>query len=570
MFINLSDENTLEQQLLMNAAGGKSVNIMEPGVDGFFISPEMLDDSGEMESTLGLLKSTEAYVNRLVDFNTRIKNAKGMSRGMALELNELVASNETFANPRRFTEEITMTGYEPSLEAITAKMWIMIAAAIAFLVTLIYKFIRWIFGTSDDKAAGGSLDDVKKGIKETGPKLERQERIVHDVLGMVKDTRGDNITINMPQAVDKNAIERSSVPDAMKKEVLRNTSNLGSSVHSEPKKQQITVRLSDVLADMRGGQQIYDFVRKPNKYARIIYSKNSPALKLVIDSFDGFKSASTIILGQLDILDEMMKTMDEDQGEPTVAGRLKVNTFLKTLDRDINNVGDIKFASHSYPNAIYWANDLRNEINTYGPAEAPFDDLEDMLVSYESAFKRVRHVDFNKMVAFIEALKRAEPALLKLERYAHKQKLMKNAGELSDADDERAAILMRVHRSIANNLLGLMKVYSHIARVYVEVGKHGYNIVQTLTKNAAHVIAFYNKYKDHPPPTLVMLHEQLQESSREFKDNLVQEHLVAKHVSIGDVKYSFSFGDDDDDESIRSGTMSAAGARDIMGKIGGK
>lgn len=558
----------VEKKILMNASKGNVVSIMEPGPDGFFIDPEIFNDVPEMDDQQQLIATTEAYINRLVDFSQRIKTAKGMSRGMAYEFKELVASNESFANPMMFTDAVTGIGYEPTLEAISAKMWLMIAAAVAFLVTIIYKFINWIFG--NDSKSPSSLEEVKKGIQETPKKLDKQSRTVHEVVNIVKDTHGDQISISLPQAVDKNFVENSSLPDVMKKEVLKQTRSLGMGVHPNDEKTTVTLRLSDVLADLRGGQQIYDFVRKPNKYARVIYSQNSPALKLVLASFDGFKAASGIVLGQLDVIEEMMKDLSNSDGPQSLSEQLKFGNSLSVLDSVMSDKTILKFAGMEFDSALHWANELRSQIDTYGSQELPFEDLEDLLVSYEAAFHRVKHVDFNNMVHFINALKRAEPVLLKLERMANAQKQLKGLGELTDKGEERASAIMRVHRSMATNLLGLMKVYSHISRVYVEVGKHGYNIVQALTKNAAHVIAFYNKYKEHPPPTLVMLHEQLQESSNDFKENLVKEHLVAKHVNIGTVKYSFSFGDDDDDdEPAHSGTMSAKGAAELMSTLGG-
>ena len=562
-----NDNEDIRKQAMQSAAnGGPNSGFEIPNVD-IFKQPELANEFPEMKDDIDLIVSTEAYVNRLCDFYGRMKQAKGMSRGMAYELIELVPDMESFVKPNGFTEDVSGVGYKPSLESISAKMWVVIAAAIAFLVALIYKFINWLFGGESESGGSGDLNKAKEGIKESEKKLENQDHAVEKTIKAVQGAKTQHIEMEVPAVLDHKEIENSRIPQVLKNDLIANTDDLIKGIDPVPsRKHHISVNLAEILTTMEGGEEAYRYMRNPSKYARLIYGLRNKAVDLVMASFDGFAEAASLVTQQLQLLEDMFEHTDDRGNSENTSEAMKFSSSLKVLEEMVLDKNTLKFGGYTFDTIPHWAQQLKDDIAEYGSQEPNYNDLEELLVGYHLGVRRMREVRFVRLITFIELLQKGEPTLKKLESLAnHLSKTTKYEG--SKDEDKRAQQIMRIHRALSTNFVGLMRVYAEISRVYAEVSKHGYQIVDTLRKNAGEIIHFYNKFGEMIPPSLEELAEELVETTKEMDENIVRPHLLpSQWVSADRVRVSFTTdGEDDEHGSMEISAASAADLRKITG-----
>lgn len=545
-FINFDqfhDTEAIKNKAMASAAvGGPNSGFEIEGMD-LFKDPQLTQEFPELKDDIALIVSTEAFVAKLVDFRRRVHAHKGMSRGMAHELLELVPSLESHTSPMHFTEEITSIGCEMSLEAIDIKLWAIIAAAIAFVAALIYKFIDWLGFGGGGSGGSGDLEKAKEGIKEADKKLANQEHAISETVKLVKQNGHDIIEVEIPNHLDLKAIEASDLPDPLKKEVLRTTRQLGAHVLPDPndQKHHIKVKVSDVLADIEGGAAVYDYIRKPNKWARIIYQDRNRALNLVLSSFEAFETGSNIVLHNLALMNDVIEDMEKLDNSPSVgdkmASNMRVGSYLNTLQSTLLTDGEFKVGGHAYQTMGHWALEVKEATNDQSEYRSFFTDLEDLLVSHEVAIRRLRHVRFNNVLVFIEALEKAKPILQRFDKIAHSEEARERMGLADAARAERAEVLMKLAKQMSRNFNSLMTVYAIISKVYEEASKHGTMIVEKLRSNAKKIVTFYNTYGEHPPPTLIQLVEKLEEQLRFQREAEIKARMLpaSAFVSMKDV-----------------------------------
>lgn len=168
---NFDDPPEVRRQAQINAEeGGPNSGFELQNID-FFKDGTAANTFPEMKDDIDLIVSTEAYVQRLIDLHERVSSARGMSRSFAVEFNELIPDMQAFS-PNRFTEEITLTGWQPSLEALSAKIWALIIAGAVALIALIVKFFKWLFGGDSSSGGGGASAGVAEVRQEKAQAVE--------------------------------------------------------------------------------------------------------------------------------------------------------------------------------------------------------------------------------------------------------------------------------------------------------------------------------------------------------------------------------------------------------------
>lgn len=561
------DTPDIVAKAINNLANGGPNSGFEIDEVRFFKDPELTGQFPEMKEDIDLIISTESYIGRLVDFNNRLHAANGMSRGMAYELSELIPDLQSF-NPSSFTEDVSGVGWQASCEQISAQIWVVIAAAAAFVVALIYKFLRWIFGRKD-KGAGssGNLKDVKKGIQESEKKARKQERIVGDVSKILDRAGNKTIDVKIPQVVSKPEIQTARIPEQVKERILSQHDDLTSNISSDVKESKIQqFSLKELLVSLEGGRVVNDYLTNPNRYARVIYARKTEALDLVLASIQGFRTYARLIIGQVDLLKEMLDDLEGEMEPQGATQSVRFDSALQSLDVVVAQTKSIRIGNQTFDTMLHWGAGLANSITQSAMDQPKFEDLEDLLVGHERASRRLASAEFSSMLVFIEALEAAKPVLERIEKMANYQKTKVHNLEVDKRGQDRASTIMRVQKVLANNLSGLMRVYSEVSRVIVEVNLHGYKVVDTLRKHSAEIIAVYNRFKEPVPPTLEEIHEALVEKTGDYKENIINDNMMPANISLNPKISLGSADDDDDDNDVPTFTLSEAQLRGVLGK----
>jgi hypothetical protein len=584
-----NDTEDIRLKAMQSASdGGPNSGFEMPDVD-YFKQPELANELPDMKDDIDLIISTEAYVRRLVDFHDRMMTQKGMSRGMAYELIELVPDLESFVKPNGFTEVISGVGYQPSLESISSQMWVVIAAAAAVLAALIYKFTSWLFGGgSNGNSGSGSLEKAEEGIRESEKKVDAQERVLEKTASTVQSAHGKTLSVKMPAQISHDEIRRSSMPEGLKNQILKEVPDLVGELHVSPDPQHkhfLKINLIDVLTGVEGGSQVLEYMRKPSRYARVVFqTTRSPAMELITASFEGFNSYSQIMMSELSTLEEafafgkeMRSGFSEGGGKDYMASIDKERTALRSLaDASGDKPASFKIGSKTFMTAGEWAQALKDSIHDEGSKEPNFNDLEELLGGYHAGVRRLKEVNWRGMITFIELLKKSQPALEQLEKLSKDYELAIKRGSYDAKDEEgrarnnalkeNANAIITLQRDLTQNYVGLMRVYSEISRVYTEVTKNAAEVVNTLRKNANGIVALYNKVGEMVPPSLEELADDLSDLSKAANESRVNQHMLP-FVSISHMKVSFGGSDDDEGPSV---TMSAEDAAKSLRILTGK
>lgn len=172
------DSDTIRERAAYNAAtGGPNSGFEIQGLE-LFDEETLANTFPELKEDIDLVVSTESYVRQLSELHYQIQTEGGMSRGLAMELHRLVPDTQSF-NLQGFTEDSTQVNYDVSLEAISATIMSLIAAAVVILIGLIWKFISWLFrrgGSTSGKDGDVSRIDFNKGVDQALPILDQSKK----------------------------------------------------------------------------------------------------------------------------------------------------------------------------------------------------------------------------------------------------------------------------------------------------------------------------------------------------------------------------------------------------------
>lgn len=543
-FDSLLDGPDIREKAMANVEDGGPNSGFEIQDIEFFKNPKLTNQFPEMKDDIDLIISTESYIKRLVDFDQRLRDTGGMSRGMSYELKELIPSMESFS-PNHYTEMVSGVGWEPSCEAISIRIWAVIASAAALLMSLIYKFLKWIFGDSRQGSSSSSdFSEIRKGIGETDKKNKSQTKIIQHAAGLLKKHSNEEISVQLPKGVNHAEIDRSHLPKVLKEEIKKKTldEQVGEHITFPPPGERpvhnlLKFRLKDVLKDMEGGDAIFDYMVRPNQYARVLYSPKNDAIPFIIDSFDIFKDVSKIVLGQLDVLSTIISDLEkvEDVNDAT---RNRIRDSLETLDSMKIDEKILRVRGETFPTTGVWAIALRDRI-VQGAMEEPFFvDFEELIQGYVDGKERLKNVEFGKILVFIDTLERAQPIIERMSKWASRQKERVAGGKIDPEAQAFANEVIRTYRTVSQNLVGLMRSYHEISNVFYEVSKHGYDILKTLKRHSGALINVHRRFGEMYPPSLEDLYDAVRDDLKEFSDNLIMPNMLPqgiKAVSIDEI-----------------------------------
>lgn len=200
--INLdADDDEVTRQRAMNSAlnGGPNSGFALFNMDLFGEDAET-NQFPELQEDIDLVVSTESYVRQLVELHRQVTSGGGMNKGLAMELHRLVPDMQSYGL-NHFTEENSLVNYEATLESISGKLVAIIAAGIAILVGLIWKFVSWLMRRN--KSRGGQVSDkvdFTKSRKEIEAALDISKKasdasakVADKVEDLVEDIRSSQI-----------------------------------------------------------------------------------------------------------------------------------------------------------------------------------------------------------------------------------------------------------------------------------------------------------------------------------------------------------------------------------------
>lgn len=559
-FDKFDDNEDIRKQAMHNAAtGGPNSGFEIEGID-FFKQPELTDEFPEMKDDINLIISTEAYISKLIDFDRRIKEKKGMSRGMAHELLELIPSLESFNSPMHFTEDISGIGVAPSLEAISIKIWAIIAAATAFVIGLIYKFLNWLFGRNGGDAGSGDIAEMKKGVHEAETKVKAQTKIMSGVMSDVHDTRGEQLTIPIGVTVTEQVVTESHIPSNVQTALLENIhKNKNVQMEDGVDLPEITVDLHDALTNIGvDGKSIREAVWYPNKYAKIVYGYNDYATRLIVDTFDNFDQLARTILSETNLLNRLMAEVSEesraaDMSESDEQRHIRNSPEMDKLKVMWSTDLDLSIAGRKFSGFATLETELRNVINDADKESFRLNSLDEVLSAYDDGQKRVAHVDFNKMTMFFEALEKALGILHQFEQYAIREesRAKNNPGYANQSDGARSRMVTDTYKYLTMDLKSVMEIYGIISKVYKEINDHGRELALAVKRNAKALTVLYHKAGAEVPEVLSDFSESLAEHIEELDNNRIPPHFVTtvKAFSTRSVTASFGSADDEEDEA---------------------
>lgn len=550
---DFDDDETIRQKAENNVITGGPNSGFEIEDERFFTDPELANTFPELKEDIDLIVSTESYIDRLVDFDRRLKATGGISRSMSHELFELVPDLQSYSSPSHFTEDVSGVRWVASCEQLSVQIWVIIAAAAAFVIALIYKFLRWIFGGSSNNSTSGSNDikTAQEGIREAGKKVRKQEEIMEHVSEIVSKTNSQTVELDIPSIVNKDEIERSHIPEEIKERILSQHQDIGTSTSAivpEPKRQ--TFRLKELLISLEGGKQAYDYLVNPNRYARVVYDLRTSALDLIMDSISGFRLYAGLVSKQADLLKEMLDELDGELDPKSENDMRRFDSALRTLEVTDQQFATIRVGRSTFDNMGGWATTLTTSIVETAHQSEKFSDIDMLIARHAKASKLLAKADFSSLVLFFDTLKDALPVLDRVKQMGEYQEGKSRVMEVSRSGQERAAAVMRVQRSIAANISALMRVYSEVSRVIVEVNLHGFKVVDTLRKHSAEIIAAYRRFGSIPPPSLVELNRELEGSTESYRENIIGRNMVPVFSSKPVMRiWSGDKGDDDDPDA---------------------
>ena len=522
-FDQFKDTPETKTKALMNAYQGGANSGFE--IDGmeFFKNDSLSKEFPEMKDEIELIVSTESYLAKLADFRHRVIENKGMSRGMSHELLELLPSLESFTNPRHFTEEISGVGVEFSLEAIDFKLWGLIAAGVAFVIGLIYKFITWYQGGSGGSGGGGGSASVSDSADEGRAKVEAIEESMEgtgeaaaDAEKAMNHAPTGAFEIELPAVVDHDKVERSHLPDTLKDLVVEATSPLGTSPPpEEPKTVAAEYHILQILDSLEDGHTVSEAVRNPSRYAKIIYGERSRNLEMLLASFDNFSHVAGTTLLKLDVLGDMAKTLEKMKPEDELGTTIKFRLAIENMNAN-PVAGGFKVGGTHFETVQEWAHALKEFIaDDHKPIE--FVRLSDVLGMFNIGHARLSKVDWHTVAVLFDLIEKAEPILKKTEEVVEQIGKGGENGRFK-VSGELAEMVLIPLRSCQKDIMGLMSVYADIIQVYSEVMKNGAAVVNLLRHNAHGIKKLYEDYgQEVPKPVEELVKEVTEIAERYFE-----------------------------------------------------
>lgn len=567
-FDNFDEPLEVRAKAYMNAFSGGANSGFE--IDNMIAFKEdyVTNQFPEMKEEAALMISSEAYVNRLLEFQSRIKDAKGMSRGMAHELMELIPTMESFTSPKHFTELVSGVGLEMSLEAINVKIWALVVAAVAFIAGLIHRFTNWFSGGSKTSAASMEAP-AKEGIREAERSFKSNTESLKKSIAATRKLRDEKRQAEISAGYDREALLHSRVHELMKKAVeeadrnappeeyktqqeldaemadkIRNHTALTHEQIKNPKPRVVEFNLKELaMAIGDDGEKVYDYLTNPDVFISVVTKPNSPINDTIIDLINGFGSLVHPVLSKIDLLEEISEMMvnnienfDVTHIAQSVSAEYQV-LYNKEAEDSRKN---LHFGGVTYPTIEAIGNQLHEALTSTGFQRPKFTSLDDFLSSYEAAMNLYSKADFKKLQEMYYLLTVGEKAFGKVEKNV--EKAHSEAKDYQPNPDlvEHADRIIEVANVIQRDLRFLMKLHGILTTFLAVLSEDAMKILLILARNINSIELFYKRFNLDIPPEL----EQCRNSVSEEVKN-AELHVVRKDfkpfkptvtVTIGDSK----------------------------------
>lgn len=545
-FDNFHDTEAIKEKALRSAAVGGANSGFEIEGAAFFKDGSLTNEFPEMKDDIDLIVSTEAFVQRLVNFRHRVIEQRGMSRGMAHELLELVPSLESHTSPMHFTEQVSSINSSWSLEAIDVKLWALIAAAVAFVLTLIYKFFSWLTGSSDGESSKGPTKaEASSKLKEAERSMDQQSQAATQAHQVLKDAKGKTMTMSIPAVTDHGSIGRSHLPQILKDTIINKTKDIGSSVSTggEEAKVEIGFNVYDILSTIDEGKTVYDYIVNPSQFARIIYGKRTIALDLVTGSFNAFHDVAPLVLNKIDLLDQMVKDLKDARDNKTgdnLQVAMKFKADLDAISKSPLMGEKYKIGKTEVTSLPQWAAELRTTVMDSSNYRGKFTDLEEMMEAVMLGIRRLKDVQWTSMASLFDVIARAKDSLVVAGQQVKQIQGLSTNVQQNDEMETRSSNIMKMIREVQADVAALMSVYSTISKVYREVSVNGAKVLGVARHNAKAIVSFYQRFNLTPPGDLEMIVDEIEDMAKQMEENQQSPRVAV--ISINDLKSTVSIG----------------------------
>lgn len=483
----------------------------------------------EMKEEVQLMISSEAYVNRLLEFRGRVQSAKGMSRGMAHELMELIPTMESFTSPKHFTELVSGVGLEMSLEAINAKVWALVIAAIAFVAGLIHRFTNWFSGGKKSTAA--SMESAgKEGVREAEQNFKSNTESLKKSIEATRKLRDEKTQVRIKAGYDREALLRSRVHEQMKKivedaekaaprevyktpeeikaEMADKIRNHTALTHEQlvPKERVIEFNLRELaLAIGEDGAKVYDYLTNPDVFISIVTKPNSPMNDLIVDLINNFGTLLHPVMAKVDMLrdiSEVMVNNIESFGPKEIDKSVTAEYEVLYNKEAVETRTNLRFGGVTFPNMDDIAGQLHEALTSTGFQRPPFKDLQDFLTAYAAAMNHYDKADFKKLQDMFYLLTVAEKAFAEVEKNV--EKAHSEAKDWTPNPDlvEHANRIIEVANVVQRDLRMLVKIQNLLTTFLAVLSEDAMKILFILARNIDSIELFYKRFDLEIPQEL--------------------------------------------------------------------
>lgn len=523
-FDNFNDTEEIKKRALSNAVDGGPNSGFEIEGSDYFKDDQFANEFPEMKDEAALIISSEAYVNRLIDFDARMRQAKGMSRGMALELKELVPDMQSF-NPMHYTQDLSGIKYEVSLEAISAKIWALIAAAVAVALAIIWKFISWLSGGSSSGGGGGgggsSTAEAASGLREAEKNVKAQAKAAEKIANIASKLTGETVTVSVPAVLSHSDVTHSHIPPDVKKDIIALTKDSAGKINPDEKTEvEIEVEIMAGLDEIVKDNNNTVLRIATDSYVHLLFTNNHEAIDLVADTFNVFGEVADDVMKKIKTMLAMVNSAGVDSSNHGAFHQIE----LPEPTRIPNRTGsDYDTKLH------YWAGNLSSQLRKHTETELP-ELFGDVLLKYYEGYSRLADNSWENLERLFPVLEEGESVLKKLQEYSDGYYKSVKGGAGPEGSEMNAITLRTMTSVVSSELNSLMLVYSTLSKIYSDISLAGYDLLVAFAKHINRIITFHHKYGQPTPEGLDDILADVEKQMSIWRENPVHRRFLNDNV----------------------------------------
>lgn len=521
-FDNLRDTEEIKKRALANAVDGGPNSGFEIEGSDYFKDDQFANEFPEMKDEAALIISSEAYVNRLIDFDARMRQARGISRGMALELNELVPDMQSF-NPLHYTQDLSGIKYEVSLEEISTKIWALIAAAVAVALAIIWKFISWLSGGSSGGGGGGgggggsSTAEASAGLLEAKKNVKVQVKTIEKVSDAAEKLKGETITVSVPAVLSHSDVTHSHIPPDVKKDIIALTKDSAGKIDPTDKTEvEIEVEIMAGLDEIVKENDKNVLRIATDSYVHILFTNNNEAIDLVADTFNVFGDVTNDITKKIEYMLSMVNAAGVDSSNHSAFSKIEFPDPTRIPNRQ---------GSSFDTDLQHWPTSLNSQLAKHRETEIP-PIFGDVLLKYHEGYSRLADNSWENLEKLFPVLEKGESVLKKLQEYSDGYYKSVKGGTGPEGSENNAITLRTMTRVVSSEMNSLMLVYSTLSKIYSDISLAGYDLLVAFSKHINRVITFHNKYGQPVPEGLSDVLSDVEKHMHTWRENPVHRRFL--------------------------------------------